>query len=175
MAQTAAVAAGKVPLQQVVQIAMVVEDLEQAMVTYWEVFGIGPWQIYTLQPPEMTEATVREKPQPYTMRLALATVGNLQWELIQPLTGRSIYKEFLEQRGGGLHHIACTVPDYEQAAQVLRKRGMPGLMGGTWRGVLYQYFDTEKALGTVVELFKHPADFEMPQPEATYPPGRKSA
>ena len=170
MTQTATTTAAKAPLQQVLQIAVVVEDLEKAMATYWEVFGIGPWQIYTLQPPEMTDATVRGRPQPYSMRLALAMVGNLQWELIQPLTGESIYKEFLQQRGGGLHHIACTVPDYEQASQALRQRGMPGLMGGTWRGVLYQYFDTEKVLGTIVELFNHPPDFVMPPPEATYPP-----
>lgn len=161
---------GKVRLQNATQICVVVRDLNQAMARYWNEFGIGPWQVYTLEPPTLENATIHEKPQPYSMILAMAQAGNLQWELIQPLTGPNIYSEFLAQHGEGIHHVAFTVEDYDKSVETLQKRGVELLMGGSWRGASYSYMDTEKSLGTIVELVKIPSDFQMPPPEATYPP-----
>jgi methylmalonyl-CoA/ethylmalonyl-CoA epimerase len=90
----------KVKIKQVLQVGVVVKDLQKAMKHYWDIFSIEPWQIYTFQPPLLTKITVRGKPVPYIMKLALTQIGNIQWELIQPLTGPSVYKEFLEQKGG---------------------------------------------------------------------------
>ena len=41
--------------------------------------------------------------------------GPVVFELLQPLEGPSIYKEWLEERGEGLHHVACMRPTHEQA------------------------------------------------------------
>lgn len=160
----------KVDLKQVIQICVVVDDLQRAMVRYWETFGIGPWHIYTFEPPALTQTTIREESKAYTMKLALCQVGNLQWELIQPLTGPSIYREFLQQKGEGVHHLACMVDDYDEAVAALKEQGIGSLMGGCWKGATYTYMDTEKHLGTVIELFQMPPGFEMPPPESTYPP-----
>ena len=118
----------------------------------------------------MTNMTFRGKPVVYTMKLALTQIGNIQWELIEPLTGPSTYKEFLNQTGGGLHHIACDVGDYDQAVATLAKHDIGILMSGSTPADSYAYLDTEKALGTIIEIYKRTADFEMPPPEATYPP-----
>ena len=91
--------AGKVNIKQVLQICVVVRDLQKSMELYWDVFGIGPWRILTFKPPAMTNTKIRGKPVQYSMKLGLARIGNIQWELIQPLTGPSIYKEFLDQKG----------------------------------------------------------------------------
>ena len=42
--------AEKVKIKQVLQIGVVVKDLQKAMERYWNIFGIGPWHIYTFQP-----------------------------------------------------------------------------------------------------------------------------
>jgi hypothetical protein len=44
------------------------------------------------------------------------------------------------------------------------------LMSGTWRGASFAYADTEKSLGTIVELFKVDPGWVMSAPEETYPP-----
>ena len=163
-------ASEKVKIKQVLQVGVVVKDLQKAMKRYWDIFGIGPWQIYTFQPPLLTNTTVHGKPERYTMKLALTQIGNVQWELIQPLTGPSIYKEFLEQKGEGLHHVACDVGDYDQAVAVLKKHGISILMSGSTPVDSYAYMDTEKDLGAIVEIYKRPSEFELPAPEATYPP-----
>ena len=90
-------ATDKVKIKNVLQVGVVVRDLQKAMERYWNIFGIGPWDIYTFGPPAVTNTTIRGKPAEFTMRLALTQVGNVQWELIQPLTGPSIYQEFLDK------------------------------------------------------------------------------
>jgi 4-hydroxyphenylpyruvate dioxygenase-like putative hemolysin len=161
--------AEKVELRQFLQVCVVVKDLDEAMEQYWEVFGIGPWEIHTFAPPALTETTIRGKPEPYTMKLATAQVGSVQWELIEPLTGPSIYAEFLEEHGEGLHHVACEVEDFDRAVAALDAQEMGILMGGTWNGATYAYMDTQKTLGAILEIYKMAPDFEMPEPEATYP------
>ena len=160
----------KVELKQVLQVCVVVEDIQKSMERYWEIFGIGPWDIYTFAPPDLTEPTVHGKPEPYTMRLATAQIGSVQWELIEPLTGQSIYAHFLKEHGEGLHHVACLVDDFDQTVAALAQHDIDVLMGGTWKGTTYAYMDTGKALGAIVELYRMPHDPEMPVPEATYPP-----
>jgi methylmalonyl-CoA/ethylmalonyl-CoA epimerase len=159
----------KVELKQLLQVCVVVRDIQKSMERYWEIFGIGPWEIYTFAPPSLTAPTIRGKPEPYTMKLATAQVGSVQWELIEPLTGPSTYAEFLEEYGEGLHHVACLVDDFDQTVAALAQHDIGVLMSGTWEGTTYAYMDTGKALGAIVELYKMPSDFEMPAPEARYP------
>jgi hypothetical protein len=104
------------------------------------------------------------------MKLAVAQIGNIQWELIQPLTGKSIYQEFLDQKGGGLHHVACDVGDYDQAVALMQKHDIGTLMSGQMPSDSFAYMDTEKYLGTIIEIYKRPAEFSPPPLEATYPP-----
>ena len=160
----------KLKIQQVYQICVVVKDIRKAMEHYWKVLGIGPWQLYTFQPPDLTDTMFRGKPEPFSMKLASARVGSLEWELIQPLEGQSAYREFLEQRGEGLHHVAVTVDDFDKTVAALEKQGIGILMSGKFRGAMFVYMDTEKVLGTLTELCKVPPGVVMPEPEATYPP-----
>jgi methylmalonyl-CoA/ethylmalonyl-CoA epimerase len=165
--------ADKVIINKILQIAIVVRDLQKSMEMYWEVFGIGPWRILTFQPPALTNARVRGKPEPYTMRLGITQIGNIQWELIQPLTGNSIYKEFLDKNGEGLHHVAVDVGDYDHAVDLMKKHGIQTLMSGQMPADSFAYMDTGKVLGTIIEIYKRSADFKPTTPEATYPPGVK--
>jgi len=162
--------AEKIEWKQVIQVCVVVKDLQKSMERYWDL-GIGPWAIYTFQPPELTHTTLHGKPAQYSMKLAIAMIGNMMWELIQPLEGPSTYKEFLEQKGEGLHHIQLAVDNYDQTIATLGKKGIGVLMKGDWKGMSYAYFNTEKELGTILEISK-PLDWVPPQPEATYPPSQ---
>ena len=159
-----------VPVRQVLQVCVVVRDLQKAMERYWNILGIGPWRVHTFQPPGLTNTTLRGKPQPYTMRLALAEVGAVQWELIQPLEGPSTYKEFLEEKGEGLHHVAFAVDDYDQAVAAFGEQGIGILMSGTWHGGTYAYMDTQGPLGMIAEIYRRSPGLQRPPPEAVWPP-----
>jgi len=161
----------KLVLRQVLQVAVVVKDLQKSMERYWNLFGIGPWQVYTFQPPNLTHTTIRGKSEPYTMKLALAQVGSVAFGLIQPLTGPSIYREFLQQKGEGFHHVAVAPTyDYDSAVDVFGKWGINILMSGTWAGTTCAYMNTEKDLTAILEIYKmRPPGIARPAPEATYP------
>lgn len=161
--------AEKVNINKVLQVCVVVKDLQKSMETYWNVFGIGPWKIITFQPPALRNATMRGKPEAFTMKLGLAQIGNLQWELIQPLTGNSTYKEFLDKHGEGLHHVAVDVGDYDQAIALMQKHGIGILMSGQMPADSFAYMDTEKVLGTIIEIYKRSPTFKPTSPEAFYP------
>src|SRR5216684_3468106 len=139
------------PLNRVNQIALVVRDLDAAMRRYWELLGIGPWRVYTYGPPLVHDMTYRGRAQDYRMRLALAQVGEIMLELIQPLSGESIYVEHLERKGEGLHHLGVFVPSFDEAVAEVQRRGYAILQSGRgygrWGDGGYAYLDTEGDLG----------------------------
>jgi methylmalonyl-CoA/ethylmalonyl-CoA epimerase len=54
-------------------------------------------------------------------------------ELIEPATTGSPVDQFLRDRGGGLHHIAFEVPDFDLALQEVERNGAR-LVGRPWIG-----------------------------------------
>ncbi len=160
------------PLTQVNQIALVVRDLDAAMRHYWELLGVGPWKIYTYGTPLVRDMTYRGKPQDFRMRLALAQVGAMVVELIQPLSGNNIYVEHLDRKGEGLHHVGVFVPSFDRAVAEAQQQGFSVLQSGRGYGRLgdggFAYLDTEATLGLILELIEVPR--ERVPPEAEYPP-----
>ena len=94
--------------------------------------------------------------------------GDAQLELIQPLTGYSIYDEHLERRGEGLHHIKLYHADCAKAVREYAARGYPVLQCGKIDDDEHYYLDTEKDFGYIVELGNagriRPAERRYPQP-----------
>jgi len=155
----------KFRLKVIDHVCVVVRDLQKTMEQYWNMVGIGPWSIYTMVP---SDTTLRDKSKHFSMKMAFTRVGSMKLELIQPLEGESVYEDFLDKRGEGVHHIASyTVDDLDRAVGLLGKHGIHVLQRGTWGGATFVYLDTEKTLGTVIELTKRTVCF--PNPENVYP------
>jgi len=162
------VSRSKIKVGEISQVAVVVKDLRKAMENYWKTLGIGPWNIYTFEPPALREPMIRGKPIHYSMRLALAQVGSVQLELIEPLEGPSIYKEFLANKGEGLHHIQSKVEDVGDQLAAFKELGIDVLMSGKFGEGEFYYMDTEPVLGIIYEIVRRRGKREPP--EATYPP-----
>ncbi|RKX44135.1 MAG: glyoxalase, partial [Thermotogae bacterium] len=116
----------------VLQVAVVVKNLDEAVKTYYDEYGIGPWAIYEFNPETVKDMVIRDEREDYAMRLALCDIGKVQWELIEPKDDKSIYAEFLREHGEGLHHVALAVEDYDKAMEFFRSKGHKILQGGTW-------------------------------------------
>jgi methylmalonyl-CoA/ethylmalonyl-CoA epimerase len=154
------------------QVALVVEDLDEAVRRYWTLCGVGPWRIYTYQPPLVKDMMYRGRRHDYRMRLALAQMGDLMLELIQPLCDDNVYTEHLRAKGPGLHHVGIVVPSVEEAVAEAARGGLRVLQSGRGYGLggdgAYAYMDTEALLGMIVEFIEFPK--ERVAPEAVYPP-----
>jgi len=111
-------------ISKVVHIGVVVKDLERSMEQYFRTMGIGPWHVYTLRPPFLQEIFFGKEKIYLAMKLAMAQLGNVAMELIQPISEGNPYTEFLERCGEGVHHLGVEVEDYEQALSFFKERGM---------------------------------------------------
>jgi hypothetical protein len=104
-------------------------------------------------------------------RLAIAMVGDVQWELVEPQKDDSVYARFLAEHGPGVHHVGVAVSDFERTLAELSARGQEVLLGGTYNGVTFAYLSTDRDLGVVTEIFDRAPGRDQ-QPDATYPPDR---
>jgi methylmalonyl-CoA/ethylmalonyl-CoA epimerase len=135
------------------QIGIVVRDLDATMRKYVDDYGIGPWTIFEFNPGNAK--TLREYGQPVkrSWRVAVAMVGQLQWELIEPLDDESIYARFLAEQGGGVHHIAVAAQSFDEMLAMEAKRGNDVVLSGEFEGVKVAYLDTHRDLGVILEIF----------------------
>ena len=134
------------------QVASIVRDLDAAMQRHWDVFKIGPWDIYEFDAKKVQDYTYRGKPATHSCLIAITWQGDTQLELMQPLTGRSIYDEHLDRHGEGLHHIKLYYADCKKAVADFARRGYPVIQSGRFDEDEHYYLDTEKDFGYIIEL-----------------------
>ena len=144
----------KIKIGEIIQIGIIVRDLQRAVNNYWATFGIGPWQTIKMEPPILTDVSIRGKPVEASMLAAIAQNGNIQLELIQPLEGPSIWKEFLEERGEGLHHVQPLAQDTKAVLAAFKEMGVEVLMSGKIADNIFYYMDTEPLLGIILEFIE---------------------
>lgn len=165
---------GRLPFLKdgVAQVALVVRDLDRIVEQWWELFGVGPWHFYTYGQPLVKRMSYRGKPVEYSMRVALAWIGPLRIELIEPQGGPTVYEEFLREHGPGVHHFGVLVQDMEAAIRQAEEAGLAMTMDGSGFGLdgdgHYAYLDTEGRIGTTIELIQRPKARLAPQ--KVYPP-----
>jgi hypothetical protein len=154
---------------QTLQISLVVRDLEAAMRTYVDDYGIGPWDVYEFNPRTVGNMRERGRPVEHAWRLAIAHVGQVQWELVQPLDDDSIYARFLAGRGPGVHHVGVGVECYDDTLSELASRGHEVVLGGEYNGLSFAYLSTDGDLGVITEIFSGSPGADQ-EPDAIYPP-----
>ena len=156
----------------ITQIAVVVADMESALRSYTENLGWGPWSVFDYKPPLLHDTVVRGEKVEYRMIGAETSVDGLGFELIQPVSGPSIYQEFLDAHGEGVQHIACMMHsqgDSDEFKRAWEARGAKVLMGGRIGDTIeFYYLDTEPMLKFVLESGSgHAIDLT---PSRVYPP-----
>ena len=139
----------------ITQIAVVVADMESALRSYTENLGWGPWSVFDYKPPLLHDTVVRGEKTEFRMIGAETTVNGLGFELIQPVSGPSIYQEFLDTHGEGVQHIACMKhndTDSELLKDHWRERGADVLMSGRiGETIEFYYLDTGPIIKWVLE------------------------
>ena len=155
----------------ITQIAVVVRDMEQALKDYTENLGWGPWSVFDYKPPLLHDTKVRGEPVEFRMIGAETHVGDLGFELIQPVSGPSIYQEFLDTHGEGVQHIACmkhTVAYSDQMKEHWAERDAEVLMSGRiGETIEFYYLNTGPIIKWVLGSGSgHAIDL---QPTYTYP------
>ena len=153
---------------ETMQIGIVVRDLDSTIKNYVDEYGIGPWERHDeLTPENATDLRIDGQPvAPWRVAAASAMVGQVMWELIEPLDDESIYARFLAEKGEGVHHIAVATPRFDDAVAAQAERGSTLVLSGTFSGIDVAYLPTDRDLGVILEIFSGMPGAEQ-EPDAT--------
>jgi hypothetical protein len=127
----------------IIQTAWVVPDVAATESHLSALAGIRHWTRLNDIRFGPDSCTYRGAPGDFTAHISMAYVGDMQLEVIEPVTGESIYSEFLERTGGGLHHLCWEVDDLDAALAEAAAAEMPALQSGDMAGgsIRFAYLD----------------------------------
>ena len=167
----------KEPLfKKLLQVGMVVSDLESSMKKYVYDYGIGPMYALKFNSGNVSHMSIYGKPKKYSMNIGVCPIGDIRFELIEPLSD-SIYSEFLARNGEGIiHHLKLDVENYDQTLKYFDFVGIDSIQSGHQLGdrgeSIYNYLETSKRLEFICEITDVSDDFIKPQPDQWYPQKR---
>lgn len=137
------------PFKDVFQVGIVVKDMDKATERL-SAMGIGPFEPRVLPPDR--EEWYRGRPLKPDVKISKAYIGETEIELIQPVSGESPHQEFLDSKGEGIQHLACTVEDLDKQVEKLTAQGATVLLQAKFPGgggIAYVDFGVA---GLIIEL-----------------------
>ncbi len=141
----------KLNLPGVSQIGIVVRDMDKAIEYYDKMLGLGPFVR-----PEINydEKFYYGKPVDSVWTMGFCSLGSVELELIQPITGPTIYHDFLKEKGEGIHHLGFDVTEIDEKIALCRKIGIRIIQSGRGSTSLFAYLDTVVVGGVIFELIQ---------------------
>jgi catechol 2,3-dioxygenase-like lactoylglutathione lyase family enzyme len=142
--------------QTPVQIAWVTRDLDATENALTTLLGAKKW----IRMPGVhfgpDTCTYRGEPADFVADISLSYAGDTQLELITPVRGRSIYTDFLDRAGAGLHHICIETDDLDRVlaqrdTEVVQRGLMPG-------GMEFAYVSADGAGVPYIEIAHIPSE-----------------
>lgn len=142
-------------LGRVTQISFVVDDLDRALPAYEAIFG--PFRCWSADV-DGSSVSYRGKPAASTLRIGLATSGDVDIELVAVEAGEHPAMDHLRATGPGIQHIAFEVDDLEVKRAAMLEAGFePVVDGTTATGIRFCHLQAPDRLGyTVFELMQLP-------------------
>ena len=112
--------------------------------------------------PAEARAVYHGKPTAVGCRLAIFQFDNIDVEFLEPGPEKSAWRDLLEDKGPGCHHIAFRTRNLTRRHAFLESNGHALLQRGEFDGGhgRYAYYDTVKDLGVMIELLEFDDDKE---------------
>jgi methylmalonyl-CoA/ethylmalonyl-CoA epimerase len=155
---------GKSTFSNLCHVSIVVKDIRKK-IKILENLGIGPFKQEFL-PSGSPGMSYRGKLMASNFLEFRGRIGNLELELFEPDDKPSPWKEFLDARGEGIHHLAFSVEDVDKVLEGMMRQGAEVLLTAGPHGKLGAVYVDLKVCNLIVELVKNEiaARIEMPEP-----------
>ena len=141
-----------------IQIGIITNNLEKTIANFKRILDIEPRAIADFPPighEDVYQEFKGEKSQSVG-KFCFFDFGNIEIEVIYPVSGESIWKDFLDEHGPGLHHIKFSVPEHDESMEHLRQLGFNVHKGGAAvgknTGKKWLYYNTFAELGFDMEV-----------------------
>ncbi|MBN2510219.1 MAG: VOC family protein [Spirochaetales bacterium] len=144
----------------IAQVGIIVRDIEASSKRFARFLGTEVPQWVLTGPKSEAQTEYRGKASDARAKLAFFNCGQLDIELIEPDEHPSTWREFLENHGEGIHHIAFVIKGMNDKVLTLQNNGYPLVQKGEYEGGRYAYIDAVDGLHTVIELLENDGDSE---------------
>jgi methylmalonyl-CoA/ethylmalonyl-CoA epimerase len=139
----------------VCQVGIIVEDIAKTSKAWAELLGVEVPAAQLTDGQEVTHARYRGEGTDARAKLAFFNLGQVQLDLIEPVGGPSTWREFLEQHGQGIHHIAFRIQGMDDVIARLEACDVSLVQRGDYTGGRYAYLDGIPQLGAILELLEN--------------------
>jgi len=138
------------------QIGILTKDLKKAMDAWIEYLKVGPWKVCEISDENTKNKTMNGSPNPnkFKMKVALASMGNIQIELIEPCYGLPLYEEHMKKYGESIHHFKerFSSEEFDQAVADYARSGLGNIFSGDFYEARFVYLNTAPVLNFNLEL-----------------------
>ena len=128
--------------------------------------GVGPFQVFRLHEQTCRDMEFRGSKGDFDIIACFAKQGEMAVEIMQPVNGRSMMQDYLENNGGrpGLQHVAWGMEEgaTEQRVKAMAARDIQVGMRGTWLGKTgmcqvcsFIHVKLQRAHPTIVHVLRH--------------------
>jgi len=145
---------------RVMQICFVTHDLEKSAQWFADLTGKPMPKVGQAASPDTAQAIYHGMPAAVGCRLMMFAFGNIDVEFLQPGPEPSAWRDLLDAKGPGCHHIAFKTRNLARRNAYLEAKGHALLQQGEFAGGggRYAYYDTVPDLGVMVELLEFDRD-----------------
>ena len=143
------------------QVCAITDNLEETLQQWVDRLKIGPWKVRSFNNENMDWMYLehgkrggKKVEEPWEMRIAITMVGDFEIEVIQPVKGPTIYQDWLDRHGPGLHHIKEKISDekLEDVMYEFEDNGVPIMSTGKFFSDIHAYMNAEPYVGFIYEL-----------------------
>lgn len=140
------------------QVGYIVKDIDAAREKYAKLLGVPVPPANPCGVTEHAKTVYRGEPSPKAMsKLAFFNLTpGVQLELIEPNEYPSTWREYLNEKGEGIHHIAFNVTNMDEVIKACEAEGMTLVQYGNYddNSGRYAYMDGSKDYKCVIELLE---------------------
>ena len=141
----------KLNLPDISQVGIVVRNMDNAIEYYEKVLGLGPFVRPKIS---YAEKFYYGKPVDSLWIMGFCSLGLVELELIQPITGPTIYHDFLKEKDDGIHHLGFDLKNIDEKISLCKKMGIQVIQSGKGLTSRFAYLDTTKIGGVIFELIQ---------------------
>ena len=152
--------------RKVTQICIATDrEIDEVLQEWVDKLKVGPWTVYELSNETIQEPMWDDEPvtEPFLYKCALATYGNIQVEIVQPISGFSGASPFVERVGTGFQHFKEQISDEDMQSKIeeFKAVGLRGTNSGHISADYFYNFDSESTLGVAFEVGNAAPDIEF--------------
>ncbi|MFC2058999.1 VOC family protein [Chloroflexota bacterium] len=135
-------------------IGIVVQDIEKAAHFYSVTLGTTPFRIFELNvTDEMLQGFTQGKTSTGRLKIGIAQKGNLIFELIEIVEGRTVYQEFIDDTGSDVH-LGFDVDDLNKAMAQFEGQGIEVFLRGDTGNGEVAFIGGEGTGNVLIELMQ---------------------